>query len=673
MTAILDKLPTILTLAVLVGIFLAMRKHSASAQTRLWTYAWALIFVHFLIRLFETHTGTFERVIESIDLSALELSGVVFVVSMARSVENHFRRTSLLCLLAIPTVFHATATIFGWPVREELVACLAILMVGGTTFVFLEEGSDSILARALAGVVLVTGAWAIYDQWRGNSDFATSAILTLSFGLSGPLFWKRVHRWSPGVAAVAGGFVAWGAVFPAGALLFYFQPNLVVNPELWNVPKFFVAIGMVLTALEAQSLLVEQARAREHSENLLLHRLSKISSRLIAGREVSSLCGEIVDGITSGSSFRRAALFLTAENHVTTLAGTSGMTPAECERLEESGRKLAQIDFRHYEDSGAKIGNSSVVLNPSQIAKLRRTRVEDVSDGCIVLIPLVSPRGWHLGGLWLSTPLASSAVDPSEVAKLEMLAADLAATIDNSRLQRQLMRSEKLAALGELVGGVAHELNNPLTAILGYSELLAAEVQQESTRARITKIGDEGRRMHRIVSGLLRFARQSHPESRAADLAGSIRDVVQLREYDLRKSKVELELKLDEALPALAIGESDLKQVLLNVVNNAMDAVEQSAIRQIRISAIRHQDRVAIRVEDTGPGFRDLSRAFNPFYTTKPVGKGTGLGLSVCYGIVKECGGEMAIANRQAGGGCVAIEIPAVVVEVPAARVAISA
>jgi C4-dicarboxylate-specific signal transduction histidine kinase len=258
--------------------------------------------------------------------------------------------------------------------------------------------------------------------------------------------------------------------------------------------------------------------------------------------------------------------------------------------------------------------------------------------------------------------LAPADLDESEVAKLEMLAADLGVTMDNSRLHRQLVRSEKLAALGQLVGGVAHELNNPLTGILGYSELLASEAENETTRARLGKIGHEARRMHNIVNGLLRFARQSNPGTRVADLAGSIRDVVQLREYHLRKFGIQLNLNLEGGLPQLAVGDDDLKQVLLNILNNAIDAVENSETREIRISAARHGARVAIQIEDTGAGFRDLNRAFDPFYSTKPVGKGTGLGLSVCYGIIQQAGGEMTLANIQPRGASVVIEIPAVAV-----------
>jgi two-component system, NtrC family, sensor kinase len=231
-------------------------------------------------------------------------------------------------------------------------------------------------------------------------------------------------------------------------------------------------------------------------------------------------------------------------------------------------------------------------------------------------------------------------------------------TIENARLHHQLVRSEKLAALGQLVAGVAHELNNPLTGIMGYSELLAEEVEGEKLGKRVAKLGNEARRMKRIVDGLLRFARQNNPAARAAEFEAALQDVVQLREYHLRKFSIALEVNVDPGLPRIAIGEDELKQVLLNILNNAIDAVEDSAERVIRISARHHAGRVSISFEDSGPGFSDTNRAFDPFYTTKPVGKGTGLGLSICYGIVQECGGEIHISNNQRYGANVVLEFP---------------
>jgi two-component system NtrC family sensor kinase len=169
--------------------------------------------------------------------------------------------------------------------------------------------------------------------------------------------------------------------------------------------------------------------------------------------------------------------------------------------------------------------------------------------------------------------------------------------------------------------------------------------------------------MKRIVDGLLRFARQNNPAARAADFEAALHDVIQLREFHIRKLGIRMELHIEPQLPRISIGEDELKQVLLNILNNAIDAVEESAQRSISITATRQGDRVFIRFDDSGPGFSDLNRAFDPFFTTKPVGKGTGLGLSICYGIIQEAGGEIVLSNKQPFGASISLEFPTTVAE----------
>ena len=642
MTPFLEKLPTILVLAVLVAIFLSLRKHAPSARIRLWTYAWAFIFLHFFVEAFETHTGVLETILESIDIAALELSGVVFVVSMLRLVEERGKRLGLLALLGISVGFHACAAGFNWQIPWIMSAALVII--------FFVSAILALRARPLprfnvevAVVLIAVGIWAIHDQLHGSPDFAINAILTITFGLCGLLFWKRYPRPSAGVIAVSGGFLAWGAVFPVGALFDHYLPKLQMNPELWNVPKYFVAFGMVLTLLEDKSRIIEQSSAREHAENLLLQRLSHITSRLLAGKDPASLCNEVATAVTEASSFTKAALLLAAEDRSFQLAGANGFSPEETSDLEERARNLTIEQLKVLCNKANQLGNNSYRMAHSDNE---------------VLIPLISWRGSYVGCLFLRHAQSVPCPDVSEMVKLEVLASDLAVTIENTRLHHQLVRAEKLAALGQLVAGVAHELNNPLTGIIGYSELLAEEVQGEKVVKRLQKLGHEAHRMKRIVDGLLRFARQSNPAARAADFEAALRDVIQLREYHLRKLGIAVQSDVDSQLPPIAIGEDELKQVLLNLLNNSIDAVEDSVQRSIQIRASRHQNTVVIQFEDSGPGFADLNRAFDPFFTTKPVGKGTGLGLSICYGIAQECGGEIVLSNKQPYGASVVIELP---------------
>jgi two-component system, NtrC family, sensor kinase len=644
-TALVDKLPTILVLAVLVGIFLSLRKHTSSGRVRLWTYAWALIFIHFFVQAFETHTGVIEKIFESVDLAALELSGVAFVISLTKAGEDRLRRLFLLAVLAVPTAFHAFAISFDWHAWGALAASLAVMALGSAGYALFERPERDMLDFAVAAMLLAAGAWAIKSQLHGGADFAVNAILTLSFGICGPLYWKLYRRRSPGVIVVAAGFLAWGAVFPLATALDHAMPKSQLNAEIWNVPKFFVAFGMVLALIEEKSRIIEMAHERERGENRLLSRLSQISSRLLAGKDPAALCQEIATAITEATSFPRAALFLVSEGSSLHFVGSSGLAAAELAVLQQRTSAWKTGTVKELCAGGTRLGNNSSLISGADNE---------------ILIPLVSWRGSHLGCLWLKATGSSSATENSEILKLEMLASDLAVTIENSRLHHRLVRSEKLAALGQLVAGVAHELNNPLTGIMGYTELLTDELQTEGSIKRAQKLSNEARRMKRIVDGLLRFARQGNPAERSTHVETALRDVVQLREYHLRKLGIDIRIEVEPSLPTVAIGEDELKQVLLNILNNAVDAVEDSANREIRVSAWRPNGRVVVQFEDSGPGFSDINRAFDPFYTTKPVGKGTGLGLSICYGIAQECGGEITLANKQPYGARVYLELPVI-------------
>ena len=657
-TSLLDKLPTILILAVLVGIFVSLRKHSPSARTRLWIFAWALVFVHFFVQIFETHIGVLENIFESIDLGALELAGVLFLVSLARSAEDYVRRNILLAILAPAAAFHATAITFGWPNRWALCGALAIFFFGMAGFALFAHRTISRFNLILAVSLMAVGVWVVRAQWHGNPVPAVNAILTLAFAISGFLFWKRFPRFSPGIITVTIGFVCWGAVFPTGWLTDHFLPHLQINPEIWNVPKFFVAFGMILSVLEEKSLIVEASGEREHAENALLSRFSKVTSRLLSESNPAALCDELAEAITENVSFRRAAVMLAREDGSLALAGSSGFSAADRKVLEKMAAGWTLGRMGELCAVGELVGNNSFRLPAAGASSLSGKTYPEV------IVPLVSSRGTCLGWIALSSLRDAARLYAPEIMKVEMLAADLAVTIENTRLHLQLVRSEKLAALGQLVAGVAHELNNPLTGIIGYTELLSDEVTGESATKKVVKLGNEARRMHRIVSGLLRFARQNNSTERAADFEAQLRDALQLREFHLRKLKIEVRTDIEPSLPPLAIGEDELKQILLNLLNNSCDALEESREKSIHIYARERSGRIVFGFEDSGPGFLELNRAFDPFYTTKPVGKGTGLGLSICYGMVRECGGDIQLANREPYGASVMVEVPVATVTI---------
>ena len=228
------------------------------------------------------------------------------------------------------------------------------------------------------------------------------------------------------------------------------------------------------------------------------------------------------------------------------------------------------------------------------------------------------------------------------------------------RTQEQLLHSEKLAAVGQLISGVAHELNNPLTAILGYSQLLTSSGQMGPQGIEYAdKLYKQAQRTHRIVQNLLSFARQHKPERAAVQINQALEETLALRDYDLRMHNIRVHLELSQDLPVTAADPHQLQQVFLNMVNNAVDAIlERSTEGDLWVRTGTNEDRLFIEFTDSGPGVKDASRVFDPFYTTKPVGKGTGLGLSICYGIITEHGGTIRVRNVPTRGASFTIELP---------------
>lgn len=235
---------------------------------------------------------------------------------------------------------------------------------------------------------------------------------------------------------------------------------------------------------------------------------------------------------------------------------------------------------------------------------------------------------------------------------------------DERRMTEQLMQQEKLAAIGQLVSGVAHELNNPLASVMAFAQLLlmSSPDAPRDTRA-LDAINQEAKRAAKIVSNLLTFARQHQPERMIADLNRVVRDTVDLHRYALRVADIAIDLRLDPDLPLTWADPFQLQQVILNLVTNAEQALSaREHDRRITISTERRDAQLVVRVSDNGPGIaaEHLSRIFNPFFTTKPVGEGTGLGLSISDGIVREHGGRLRAESRVGEGTTFLLELPLV-------------
>ena len=225
---------------------------------------------------------------------------------------------------------------------------------------------------------------------------------------------------------------------------------------------------------------------------------------------------------------------------------------------------------------------------------------------------------------------------------------------DASEFQAKLMQTEKMAALGQLVSGVAHEVNNPLAAIVGFTDLLLENPEVPATaKEELRVILEQAQRTRAIVHNLLSFARQMPPRREPLQVNSVLRQTLKLRAYDLSSHGVEVLEHYEEDLPVVLGDPHQLQQVFLNIVNNAYDAVQEAGRPgKIEIATSRHNGCLEITFRDNGTGISRPDRIFDPFFTTKEVGKGTGLGLSICYGIIRSHQGEILARNNAGDVGC---------------------
>ena len=250
----------------------------------------------------------------------------------------------------------------------------------------------------------------------------------------------------------------------------------------------------------------------------------------------------------------------------------------------------------------------------------------------------------------------------------------LTATVEQLRsTQAQLLQSDKLAAIGQLVAGVAHELNNPLTSVIGYAQLLEEELLDASAgdalRAwadlaqDLRHIVDESERAARIVRNLLAFARRQTAERIPQQIVELATRVLSLRAYDLRLNAIDLQTSFEPRLPAIVADGGQIQQALLNLILNAEQAMRGRALRRLTVAARLDARAAAVElsVTDTGHGIdpTNLTRIFDPFFTTRDVGDGTGLGLSICYGIIRDHGGQIQVESRVQAGTTFSILLPA--------------
>jgi len=424
-----------------------------------------------------------------------------------------------------------------------------------------------------------------------------------------------------------------------------------VSPHLYPAPE---VREKFLQALEERGVLRNYEETLRRKDGTLLHTLQNITAVRDAGGRIAQIRGlmlDVTEQKTFQSQLQRERDFnqkiLNTTQSMILVLDTAGLISYANRRCYEAGyqenelighRLVDWVEASHREDFHAALNTTA---HGQQVENLElRVRRSDGSMG-------------HF-----SISLSPMRDEQKAVNSVVVVMTDIT---DAALLQAKLAHSEKMATIGRLVSGVAHEVNNPLAAILGFTDLLLENPEVPlSARDDLQIILQETQRTKDIVQDLLSFARQRPVQREPVQVNSVLRQTIKLRSYDFASHGVEVLEDFEEAL-APALGDSQqLQQVFLNILNNAYDAVQEAGQRgRIKIHTRRRTDMIEVAISDNGTGIADPQRIFDPFYTTKQVGKGTGLGLSICYGIVRAHGGEIQCwSNEGDAGSTFVVRIP---------------
>lgn len=407
---------------------------------------------------------------------------------------------------------------------------------------------------------------------------------------------------------------------------------------------------------------------------------SRVSSRIVQEDDLDAVCRLFLEAIREHSGYRRAVLTLLDPHGNDFQWFFTGFSDSEIDRFH--ARKPTPEERSAAFQERFKVGNSYLLPASSDFGHgsvpepASKGSVENGAGGDLLVIPLHGAGGSLVGTVMLEGSKDHVAPTVEALSPLELFATQVAHAIEKKSLdqavkavqarlltvQQQLMQAEKLSAIGQLVSGVAHELSNPLSAIIGFTQLLLGSEVNPKTKKNLERIHDEAMRSQKIVQNLLGFSRRHRPEKTYRSLNEAIDGVLELRAYQLKVDNVEVVRRYEASLPRTMLDFHQIQQVILNVVNNAHQAMMETSDRPRRLVVATESTGFVVRARfsDNGTGIaRDrLESIFMPFFTTKKEGKGTGLGLSLSRAIVKDHLGTMIAESVLSEGTSILIELP---------------
>jgi signal transduction histidine kinase len=418
----------------------------------------------------------------------------------------------------------------------------------------------------------------------------------------------------------------------------------------WLAAVFCMA--MVMGIQWCRALVLAGQRQREIWAREELEAYARMDVRLPPDGDVRELGRSVCRGVVDKSAFRRVALLVRDTAGRMHVAASAGMDEPTVASWNGWGLQAGQ-------SGGAGLG---LRIGEKSFAVVLGTDTTEIGSGRAIVVPLWTSGGRMAGALALGAERMMSVprtVLEAALPSLEILSGRLGRALESAEMAERLLQAEKLAGLGMMAGGVAHALNNPLTAVLGFAELIVETAQGDRIKGDAEMIVREALRMRQTVESLQSFWPSNNVRDTVA-LGPLLAELAAACADELASRGVQLTVLGEETGPVVCGDRNRLRQVVEHLLNNAAEAVASTAQEEheIRLALSHDERRVHLIVSDTGPGFRDPGRVFDPFYTGREPGEGAGLGLSICYGIVREHGGEISALNLHPRGAAVIVELP---------------
>ncbi|MBT9332192.1 sensor histidine kinase [Paracidobacterium acidisoli] len=652
-------MPSFALLCALGTVFGALYLRARTMQRLLWLTGWLLAAAQLALRIWHPEMTPAARALSN---ACFELIPLMFLGSVS---PLRFRgRVPYVAAFGFPLLVYAVLgslyPVPGAGIKAVLLVCALATVYTGIHWSSLKNLAPVWFTAPFSAAV---GLVCLVLTWNGRFEETLQLAHSGIFLMTALLFVLAYRRLSPGVIFTVCGLLYWGLPLYFFDLATIAHATAAALIRTLSLVKVVTAAGMIVLVLEEELAANEASRQRDHRARIELEQYSRLDLYLDPYRDVVEHYDSICETIVAQSRFSQAAIVLCNADRVYGLAGKAGMEGALQGALHALAGRLTPDRIREFSRTKYfqfEIGNTarvdlSYLFEPGDELKL-------LNYTTAYVVPMYTRSGM-LEGLVLLSRLrdAGTPLRADDVLPLELLVARIAAARESNLLVQRVVQSEKLAGLGQIAGGVAHELNNPLTVVLGYAELIQDSDADDAMREYAQVIREEARRMKRIIESMVRFWRPSHGDPGMAPIDQIVHDIEKLRRNELERKGIDFQVCVADGLPGVRINSDQLRQVLLHLMNSSISALSEmppDEERRLKVEVRRAGRRVQVVVSDTGPRGVDPIHAFDPFFTATQAGEGVGLGLSICYSIIREHGGEITASNLLPRGSAVVIELP---------------